>query len=544
VIGLLRAFALLRWRLFVNHLRGRRRDSLEQVSRISRLFVAATIAVSIIPGSVLLAFLAFIGGRGLAQGNAKADAILVGARAVLAVVTILVGISPILRFGGVPSSSTRLALLPVPRGLLHAAELFAQLADPWVLAIVPALLALPAGFFAGGASGDALLALVLGGLMLLFLAALGSAASLLAALVFRNRRIGELATVGLLLFISAAALLPTAFLREGAGASMDSMHLLDRGGAAWVNAMPWSLYARAVEERAVAPALMLALFALALAGVSRFALGRLLDAPPERRSRASRSATARTIPGLSAAAAAITWATFRLAVRSVRGRVILFTAPIPVLMLAILWKRSLEGGGWSALLGVMVFGVGAALTLFSLQTLLSNQFAVDRAGLTLTFLGPASAREIVLGKAVGGALAFAAPLGTSFAIALALHPRGSAALWLAAVLFAIAAYVAQAPIAALVSATFPAPCDLMKLRAGNLHPLAGVLGMLASVVASVAGAVVFAATYVLAGSAAAVLAASCVALAIAAAVAALGFPLAAQALDLRRENLAMIAQGR
>ena len=542
--GLLRAFAILRWRLFVNGLRGRRRDGFEQVSRISRLLVAAMIAVTLIPGSFMMAVFAFIGARGLAQGNAKADAVLVGAQAVLGLVTILVAITPVLRFGGAPSSSTRLSLLPVPRGLLYAAELTAQLADPWILAIVPPLLAFPAGLAAGGHPADAAFSLAVGGVMLGFLAALGSTASLLAALVFRNRRVGELATIGVLLVLSAAAFLPTAFIRDHANDPKSAVHALNAAERPWLAVMPWSLYTRAVDGPQPAPAHALALAALSLAGVSRWAFGRLLDTPADRRSGTSRTAKARRFPGLSPAAAAIAWTTFRLATRSVRGRVILFTSPIPVLMLAILWKRILVDSGWGSLVGVLVLGVGSALTLFSLQTILANQFAVDRAGLTLTFLGPASSREIVLGKAAGGALIFGGPVGIAVAIALALHPRGTAGLWVAALISALSAYVAQAPVAALVSASFPAPCDLMKLRAGNVHPLAGVIGMATALVASLAAAGLFIATFAMTGSALAVLASSLVGTAVAAGWAALALPLAAQAVELRRENLAMIAQGR
>jgi len=542
--GILRAFAILRWRLFVNGLRGRRRDGFEQISRISRLLVAAMIALTLLPGSALMAILAFLGARGLAQGNARADAVLVGARAVLGLVTILVAITPVLRFGGAPSSSTRLSLLPVPRGLLHAAELTAQLADPWMLALVPPLMAFPAGFAAGGRVVDAAFALVVGAVMLSFLAALGSAASLLAALVFRNRRVGEMASIGVLLIISAAAFLPTAFIRDHANDPRSAVHALSAGERPWLELMPWSLYTRAIDGRQPMPALVLAAVALSLAGLSRWAFGRLLDSPPDRKNASSRTATPRRLPGLSPAAAAIAWTFFRLAARSVRGRVILFTSPIPVLMLAVLWKRILVDNGWGSLVGVLVLGVGSALTLFSLQTILANQFAVDRAGLTLTFLGPASSREIVLGKAAGGALIFAGPVAIAVTIALALHPRGTAALWVAALVSAAAAYVAQAPVAALVAASFPAPCDLMKLRAGNMHPLAGVIGMAAALLASLAAGALFVGTFAITGSPAAVLASSLAGAALALCWAALALPLAASALELRRENLAMIAQGR
>jgi hypothetical protein len=443
VTGVLRAFAILRWRLFVNQLRGRRRDSFEQVSRISRLLVAATIAVTFIPASILLAMLAFIGGRGLAQGNPKADAVLIGARAVIALVTVVVAISPMLRFGSAPTSSVRTALLPVPRALLHAADLVSQLADPWILAITPALLAFPAGFLAGARAGAALFVLALDLVLLLFLASLGSALSLLAALIFRNRRIGELATVGVLVLISAAAMAPAMLIHGNPAATKGSIALFTAGRGAWLDPMPWTLYARATEELAAGPALGLLGIATVLFGVSRYAFGRLLDTPPSLRGGSSRAATLAKLPGLTRAASAIAWTTWRLAARSVRGRVILFSSPVSILMLALLWKRSPMAPEWTTLTGLMVFGVGSTLTLFSLQTLNANQFAVDRAGLTMTFLGPATARDIVFGKAAGGALVFASPLGAALAIAVAMHPHGAVALWFAAGLLALAAYSAE-----------------------------------------------------------------------------------------------------
>ena len=67
--GLLRAFVRLRIRLLVNGLRARRRDSFEQVSRVTRLLVAGIVAASLLPGSIFLASLAFFGARGVALGK-------------------------------------------------------------------------------------------------------------------------------------------------------------------------------------------------------------------------------------------------------------------------------------------------------------------------------------------------------------------------------------------------------------------------------------------------------------------------------------------
>ena len=559
MIGLLRAFFWLRFRLLVNGLRGRRRDSFEQVSRVTRLLVAAIVVVSLVPGSVLLAVLAFFGGRGMAVGNERAMALTIGARAVLAVVTIVVAISPILKFGGAGSSTTRLALLPVPRGLLFAAELTAQFADPWILFLVPAVLALPSGLLAGGAPGAAAWALVAGSLVLLVLSSLGSAASMLGALLFRNRRLGELASIGLLLGITMVAYFPV-ITKRGAlmSGSAEQRHAVGRDFTfeakdhPWLVATPWELYASCVErsvapagEPALVPVAGLALAALVFGGTARWALGRLMDAPGDRRVRSKRGdERVRRVPGLSPAASAVARTFFRLVTRSVRGRVILFTAPLPALLLAFLWRGTPMELIDTNYTGVVVLGAAGMLALMSMSAFLTDQFAVDRAGLTLTFLGPASATEIVAGKAVGGLAAFAIPLSIGMIAAATLHPRGSLAVWAGALMCVIAAYLVQSPAAAVLAAWFPAPFDLAQLRRGNPHPLASILGLMFSVLAYVVCCGIFAATLALTQRPLAGLAAAALVFALAAGIARLGWPLAARALDARRENLAMVAQGR
>src|SRR4030095_16186631 len=92
------------------------------------------------------------------------------------------------------------------------------------------------------------------------------------------------------------------------------------------------------------------------------------------------------IPGLSPAASAVARTFFRLVTRSVRGRVVLFTAPMPALLLALVWRGKAMGLMDGDYTGVLVLGVAGILALMSLSAFLSDQFAVDRAGLTLTFL--------------------------------------------------------------------------------------------------------------------------------------------------------------
>jgi hypothetical protein len=563
MIGLLRAFCWLRFKLLVNGLRARRRDGFEQVSRVTRLLVAAIVAVSLVPGSILLAVLAFFGGRGIAAGNENAMAVTTGARAALALVTIVVTISPILKFGGSASSTTRLALLPIPRRVLFAGELAAQLTDPWILLLVPALVALPSGLLLGGAFSAAAWSLLAGGLVLLVLASLSSAASLLGALIFRNRRLGEMASVGLLLCITLFAYLPMittrgALFGHPKGASAEQRRAVRRAFAfeakdhPWVSAAPWELFATTVERSvapagapALVPAAGLALSVLLFGGTARWSLGRLMDAPGDRRASGRRSEErVRRVPGLSPAASAIARTFFRLVTRSVRGRVILFTAPLPALLLAFVWRKTPLGLVDADYTGPIVVGVSGMLALMSMTAFLTDQFAVDRAGLTLTFLGPATALDLVAGKAIGGLAAFAIPMSIGTIAAAALHPRGSIVVWAGALMCVLAAYLVQSPAAATLSAWFPAPFDLAHLRRGNPHPLASILGLMLSVLGYTVCAGSFALTLALTQRPVAGLMAATFILAVAAGIARLGWPLAAAAVDARRENLAMVAQGR
>ena len=563
MIGLFRAFAWLRFRLLVNGLRGRRRDSFEQVSRVTRLLAAAIVAVSLIPGAIVLAVLAFVGGRGLALGSQEALAVTTGARAVLAVVTIVAAISPLLRFGGAASATTRLALLPVPRALLFAGELVSQLTDPWILVLVPAIIALPSGLLAGGATVAAIWAVTAGCLVLVVLATLGSAASLIGALLFRNRRLGEITSVGLLIGITLLAYFPMftsrgAVFRRPKDMSAEQRRAIDHAFAfeakdhPWIVAAPWELYARTVEravpptvEAPIAPAAGLAFVALVFGGCARWSLGRLLDAPGDRRVRAKRGEErSRRVPGLSPAGSAIARTFFRLVTRSVRGRIVLMTAPLPALLLAFVWRGTPMGLVDTDYTGVLVVGVAGILALMSLSAFLTDQFAVDGAGLTLTFLSPASGVEIVAGKAVGAMAAFAIPLGIGTIAAVAMHPHGSPLVWVGAEMCVAAAFLAQSPGAAALAAWFPAPLDLNRLKAGNPHPLASLLGMLSAVTAYGVCGGTFVGTLALTRSPLAGVAAATLMLAGACGIARVGWPLAAQALDARRENLAMVAQGR
>lgn len=556
MIRILRAFAWMRWRLLVNGLRGRRRDSMEQVARISRLFVVAVVAVSIVPTTLVLAGLAFLGALEMARGNPHAAVLLQATRLVLTIVTIVVAVVPLLRFGGGADSTTRLALLPIPRRLLFAIQVAAQAADPWILAVVPALLAIPAGFAAGGAWGAAVWSLLAAAAFALFLAALGSAVSLFAGLLFRNRRLGEIVTIAVFVAITVLAYVPMTLQH----AALTNARVAEDRPAprpAELRALklfPSELYVASVGRaaRPGSPSPLLPLLGLAsagavLSGAAYFAFSRLLDAPGDRGTRAGRAeARVRRLPGLGPAASAVALATFRLLMRSVRGRLILYTTPLPVLMMGFVWRK---GSVFASLpvrqiAGPALLAVGGFIVLLSIGQILADQFAVDRAGLTLAFLSPAGERDLILGKGAGAALAAAIPLGAALVVALVMRPGGSPFLWVAALAVAVAVFAVQAPVAAILAAAFPAPYDLMKLRAGNPHPLASLVTMAVTMIGFGVGAGVVGLAYALTRSGPLALAAAAAGVAVACGAAALILPLAVRTLRSRRENLAMAAQGR
>jgi hypothetical protein len=140
----------------------------------------------------------------------------------------------------------------------------------------------------------------------------------------------------------------------------------------------------------------------------------------------------------------------RLFFRSLRGRVIVFTAPIPVLMMGIVWKASLEGACGRARRHPGFRDGTAAVAVLAFRPFFPiSSRSTGGADADVSRTGQRT--DIVIGKAIGGGLAFAAMNSVIAVIAVALHPRGSALLWLAAIILAIAAYVVQTPVAAILS---------------------------------------------------------------------------------------------
>jgi len=196
-------------------------------------------------------------------------------------------------------------------------------------------------------------------------------------------------------------------------------------------------------------------------------------------------------------------------------------------------------------IGPLIFGAGLILCFHSSLPFTMNLFGSDRAGLTLQLLSPLSDRDIARGKILGCGAVLAISAATVFIAALAVSATGAPASWIAAGLSGVATYLLLSPIAVLFSALFPQASDLIKTgNAGNAHPFPTIVStFLVIVLAAPAGLIILAAQFwwrrpVLA------LPAMLVWVGIAALVGLSALSLAARVVGPRRENLALVAQGK
>ncbi len=179
----------------------------------------------------------------------------------------------------------------------------------------------------------------------------------------------------------------------------------------------------------------------------------------------------------------------RLALRTPRGRSILIS---PLIMFAVFGAMMYRGSG-AMELGAVQFQSGFSLASFasvicllSLLPIAMNQFAVDRAGLTMTLLSPLTDAELLTGKAVGNALIVVAPCLFCVVASFVIFRGGEPALWITIPLGLTAMYLVVAPVAAIGSAVFPRVVDLNSIgRGSNAHGAAGLIGLFSFVLAGV-----------------------------------------------------------
>ena len=505
MLRILRAFAWLRWRMLINSLeKTGARDRLERFSIAMERLGPIMAGVILIPSTVVLAILASAGGYSLGRDD-QPSMLFEAVRYILLLAPIASIVGPLFLPAADRANPVRLLLLPIPRRTLYVAQAATALSDVWIMLTVPIVLFVPIGLLAAGALASALGALAGGVLLLAFVVGLSALMTSLLHLVARDRRRGELLALLFILIIPAISMLPGLLNAErhvkGAarGTRPEPIHLpgwaLASGRVAFA-LYPTELYVRSARamaagdvRSATARVAALAMGTLALHALGVFVFARVLESPGSsagRRTVTARNAWGRTLPGLTPGASAVALAHVRLALRTPRGRSILL---VPLVMMGVFGVVFLRKAGGMDFGLPVSGGLGFAsftgfMCLIATLPIAMNQFAVDRAGMTLSLLSPLSDAEYLAGKAVGNALIAFPPAAICLIIAVSIFRSGSPALWAAIPLALIATSLLVAAPAAILSALFPRLVDMNSIgRASNAHGLAGFLGMLSFVAA-------------------------------------------------------------
>lgn len=565
MIRFLRAFAWLRWRLMLNGVRGsRRRDALEQISRLLALVVPAAIVVTSAGSILMVSAAGLLGGYAIASGKyaLAPDAVILGTRILLFVVTGLVLFMPI---GGAAQTTgtkySRLLLLPISARSLHLVEVLAGLADPWIFFSLPGIGLFAIGLAAGGRADLAGVAFAAGLALVIVLASLASLVSFLVSWLFRDRRRAELLTIIFVMSISVVAMLPQVLSDGETGRRVGrvagrgfSVARVDALLPAWSQALPSEVFGRVMNaavagtarHRGAAAGWMAVLLAQGalLFWLSSLVHRRLLESAvgsSGTRHRVTKMRPPWRLPGISVQASAIAWVMFKNGLRSVRGRVAVLLPGPMIALVSIMLLRQPDEVPWIATLGThshAMFAASLVVSMLAIHPFTLNQFASDRTGLTLQFLLPVSTRDLVRGKALGGGALFVlAALISGLAAALATG-GGSPVAWAMTALGGLAMYVAVTPVAAVLSAVFPVVADMSKAGSGgNPHTASALIGMVAAGVGALPAVAIGVSGFLPFGSQTASLVAMFVWLCVVTVVAWLLLGVAARVVTARRENL-------
>jgi hypothetical protein len=499
MIRTLRAFVWLRWRMFVNSLENTSaRNAVERFSLAIERIGPIIALMLMVPSGLALGAMSAAAGYSLASGN-QHSLLFEAIRYLLIAVPILSIVGPLIMPAADRTNPVRLLLLPISRGTMYLAQTAGTFADPWMLLMMPILLGVAIGLAAGGAWAAAVFSALAGALLMTLVLGLSSLATSALHLAVRDRRRGEILALLFILIMPAISILP-GLLESGTRRGRHTPAAAERGAPRWATRaaergfsyFPTELYAGAARtaarheaQQAAWPIVELAVMAAGLHGLALLAFAKVLASPEStgaRRSAASSELWGRTLPGLSAAASAVALAQLRLALRTTRGRSILLFPLVLLVMFGVVMSRNLSRMNLGAVhisggLGLASFA--SFICLLSILPIAMNQFAVDRAGLTLALLSPLADREYLTGKAVGNALITAGPVAVCTLISLAVFRDGDVALWLSLPLGLVSITLVVAPVAAMLSAVFPRAVNLNSIgRGSNAHGVAGFLGML------------------------------------------------------------------
>jgi hypothetical protein len=565
----LRAIIWLRWRLLKNSVSsGRKRDAIEQISRAMGFIVPVAIAALSIGTFVAVGVVGFLGGRAIGSGLLDAPIGLFVMRLILAIVFLLViALSMTSPTQGATAHYTRLLLLPIHRRVLHLVEVVATLADPWIAIIACGLTTFSIGMLAGGRPAAALASLAGTAGMVAVLVCAASVASFLVAWLMRSRRRGELFTLLFVMAFSLASFVPAMVSRSFNSESPDTgsarrsrsfnVRDFDASLPAWTAFLPPELHAGIIRDgltrrpgRVAIGVTLLAAQAIGLfllsARVHRHMLGSLEGEGGRRRNAEIRASSMR-LPLLTAAASAVAWAQFRGALRTVRGRLTILL-PGPMLGILTIAFRGIPRerlANAAAEQGYLMLGAALVLTLYSIHAVSMNFFGSDRAGLTLQLLSPIRDRDLAWGKVAGLAMIVAMGTVVCLAVSLSVARSGPAPYWIATLLGGAATFTLLSPVALWFSALFPVASDLSKTGAGgNPHPLPMIAGTLCTALFAAPAALIIMAAEFWFGNAFAAIPLMAAWLVVTIAIAVPLINLSARTIGYRRENLAMVAQGR
>lgn len=514
MLNILRAFAWIRWRVLINSLeKSGARDTVERFSLAIEHIGPIILALVMIPTALAFAGVAGYTGYHLASG-AQTLVAFEFLRYLLLAATALTIVGPILVPAADRTNPVRLLLLPIPPRALYVAQAAGAVADPWALMVMPILVALAVGLLAGGAAVAAAIALVAGLLLMVALLGMSALTTTLLHLLLRDRRRGELIALGFIVILPLMSFLPSiiggAERRERRVAGDRAPEVVRRMERAtrvptWIEDagtralafVPSEAYANSMRRVRTDPgATLVPLAGLLAAAVGIHAIGLLLfqrvvanpGTTGAKRTASMRGVWERALPGASPATSAVALALARLTVRTPRGRAILLS---PLLMLAFFGFLVYRSGsfdfgpfGKAGALGLATFA--AFVALMSSMPISMNQFAVDGAGLTMTLLSPLSTRQLLAGKAIGGALISLPPALLCVALAALVFRSGDPAMWAALAVSLPAVYIATAPALALFSMLFPRVVDMNSIgRGSNAHGLSGIVGILGFAIAGV-----------------------------------------------------------
>ena len=564
----LRAIMWLRWRILKNSITGsKKRDMLEQVSRSMALVVPVAVASLSIGTFIAVSAIGFLSGRAIGNGLLDRASGLFFLRILLALgIFAIIALAVSSPTQSTTSRYTRLLLLPIRRRVLHWVEVAACVADPWLAIIAAGLFSFAIGLYVGGRTAAALAGIAATIGTVAFLVCAGSLAGFLVSWLMRSRRRGELFTLIFVIGFTLVSFIPAfaskSFERRGqpgqAGRQRQFIpEEFDKRLPVWTKFLPSELHVGVIAAgfngqpgRVVGGVALLLLQAAILFDLSARVHRRMLNSlegDSGRKRTTEIKGPSPKIPLLSPGASAVAWAQFRGALRTVRGRLTVLL-PGPMLGILTLAFRNVPTETWAteaADQGYLLLGVSIVFTLYSLHAVSMNFFGSDRAGLTMQLLSPISDRDLAWGKIAGYAMIVGLGTVICLATSLSVARSGPPAYWIATLLGGAATFFLLSPLAIWFSALFPVQSDLSKTGAGgNPHPLPMIVGTIctAAFVMPAAALVMVAEFYFQSEVSAIGLMAAWLVVCLGIAIPMIN--LAARTIAIRRENLALVAQGR